>query len=254
MATSAQNSTKAKRARLPRERRRMDIMAAARAVFVEKGYEEAAMSEIAARADLVEGSLYRFFKTKRDLLIAVLEVSYEKLLADYDLQLAGISGVRNRLRFMIWRLLVAFQENPDLTRLLYRHIRSEADYLSTRIYELNRKYAGHMDAILTEGIASGELRAETPLRLVPQMILGGIDQLTWRHRMGVGQFDPARTADEMTEFVYRGLVAGNHSAGGPQDDVANRLEATSRDLAATTARLASLSELQDIDKKTNSSD
>ncbi|MBT7285249.1 MAG: TetR/AcrR family transcriptional regulator [Rhodospirillaceae bacterium] len=234
---------------MPRERRRMDIMAAARAIFLEKGYEEAVMSEIAARADLVEGSLYRFFDTKHGLLIAVVEACYEEILADYDQQLAGISGVRNRLRFMIWRMLVAMQDNPDLGRLVYRHILPEANYLSTRIYELNREYAAHIDNIVTEGITAGELRAETPMWLVRQLIMGGIDQLTWRHRMGLGDFDAAQTADEMTDFIYRGLAAGGHP-----DDVAARLEATSRDLSTTATQLASMLGPQNVYTETKKSD
>ena len=55
--------------RLPRQQRVAEIMRAARAVFIEKGYEEALLSDIAERADVVEGSIYRYFENKRDLLV-----------------------------------------------------------------------------------------------------------------------------------------------------------------------------------------
>jgi len=45
--------------RLSRERRVADIMEAAKAVFLEHGYDAALISEIAARADVVEGTIYR---------------------------------------------------------------------------------------------------------------------------------------------------------------------------------------------------
>ncbi len=55
------------------------IMDAAAAVFAEKGYDAATMTEIAARADTAIGSLYRFFPTK-DLLAEALLARYATLL------------------------------------------------------------------------------------------------------------------------------------------------------------------------------
>src|SRR5690606_19817134 len=95
----------AARTRQPREKRQTDILAAAREVFREKGYDDTAITEIAARAGLVEGSVYRFFESKRELLIRVVELWYEDVMADYDGQLAGVRGVWNQLRFMVWHHL-----------------------------------------------------------------------------------------------------------------------------------------------------
>ena len=70
--------------RMPRGQRIAGMMRAARAVFIEKGYEEALLSDIAVRADVVEGSIYRYFENKRDLLVKVIEDWYETMLSDYD--------------------------------------------------------------------------------------------------------------------------------------------------------------------------
>ncbi|WP_245639904.1 helix-turn-helix domain-containing protein [Paraburkholderia heleia] len=56
-----------------RDRRRVAaIMDAAVAVFTEKGYDAATMTEIAARSSTAIGSLYRFFPTKEALAEALL--------------------------------------------------------------------------------------------------------------------------------------------------------------------------------------
>src|SRR5215472_19329801 len=87
--------------RLPAERRILDIMTAARAVFAEKGYNDALISDIAERAGLVDGSIYRFFTNKRDLLVRVVEHWYEGMLADDDEQCASVRGTWNRIRFIV---------------------------------------------------------------------------------------------------------------------------------------------------------
>lgn len=191
--------------RLSRERRVADIMAAAREVFREKGYEDAPMSDIAERANVVEGSIYRYFDNKRDLLVKVIEDWYEAMLADYDLQLSGIRGTRNRLRFMVWRHLKTIYEEPALCDLMFQFLRTGRDYSHTTVFELNRQYTRRTLDIIKEGIAAGELRDDVALRLVRDMIYGCIEHHTWAYLRGEGQFDPDATADAIVDLVLSGL-------------------------------------------------
>ena len=49
------------------------LVAAARELFLEKGYQSTSIADILQRAGANSGSLYHFFPTKQDLLVAVLE-------------------------------------------------------------------------------------------------------------------------------------------------------------------------------------
>lgn len=191
--------------RLPRERRVSDIMAAARVVFREKGYEDAPLSEIAERADVVEGSIYRYFENKRDLLVKVIEDWYEGMLADYDQRLSGITGTRNRLRFMIWRHLTTIHDEPALCNLMFQYLRTGDDYTHTGVFELNQRYTRRTLDIVKEGIAAGELRDDVSLPLVRDMIYGCIEHRTWAYLRGEGTFDPDKTADAIVDLVLSGL-------------------------------------------------
>ena len=207
--------------RLSRERRVADIMAAARTVFREKGYEDAPMSDIAERANVVEGSIYRYFENKRDLLVKVIEDWYESMLADYDLQLAGIRGTRNRLRFMVWRHLKTIHEEPALCDLMFQFLRSGRDYSHTAVFELNRQYTRRTLDIIKEGIAAGELRDDVALRLVRDMVYGCIEHHTWAYLRGEGRFDPDTTADAIVDLVLGGLKLRDKEN---VPDLADRLE------------------------------
>lgn len=219
--------------RLPREQRLSDIMKAGREVFVEKGFESASMAEIAERAGIVEGTIYRLFKNKRDLLVKVVAQWYEEALADYDAQLGGVRGIWNRLRFMIWYHLQNIHENSDLFALVAQQLRGRPDYEETEVYALARKYASHTADIVKEGIESGEFRANPPVQLIRDMIFGGAEHYSWRFVAGVGDFSVEETADQMANLIYGGLaysgeagvdVAGVNGATG-LEDVVLRLEA-----------------------------
>lgn len=207
--------------RLSRERRVADIMAAARAVFRERGYEDAPLSEIAERANVVEGSIYRYFDNKRDLLVKVIEDWYEGMLTDYEQQLSGISGTRNRLRYMIWRHLTTIHEEPALCNLMFQFLRTGADYSHTAVFQLNRQYTRQTLAIVNDGIAAGELRDDLPLRLVRDMIYGCIEHHTWAYLRGEGDFDTDATADAIVDLIVNGM---QKKQAALQPDLAGRIE------------------------------
>jgi len=207
--------------RLSRERRVADIMEAAKAVFLEKGYQEALISEIAARADVVEGTIYRYFENKRDLMIKVVERWYDEMLSDFDQQLKGIRGTWNRLRFMIWKHLVTIEREPALCRLVFQELRPGPEYTSTMVFELNREYTKRTLEIIEAAMASGEFRKDVPLRVVRDLIFGCVEHHTWSYIRGIGTIDVDKTADTIAEIIYRGLAA---TPVRDDSDLATRLE------------------------------
>jgi AcrR family transcriptional regulator len=193
--------------RLPRELRIAELMIAARTVFKEKGYADALTSEIAERAGVVEGTIYRYFDNKRDLLIKVLEQWYAEIISDYDKQLTHIYGTWNRLRFMIWRHLSVLHQEPVLCRLVLMELRSDPDYRATVVFEKNREYTQRTTEIIEAAVESGEFRGGLSLSLVRDMIYGGIEHHTWSYLRGEGDFSVEEVADSLADMVYRALAA-----------------------------------------------
>lgn len=240
--TTSEPAARRQVSRLPRERRVADIMEAARTVFETKGYEDALISDIAERAEVVEGTIYRYFDNKRDLLIKVVERWYEDMLSDYDERLGGIKGTWNRLRFMVWQHLACIHRHPQLCRLMFQEIRADPGYAATAVFELNRKYTRRTLDIVKDAMQSGEFREDIPMRLVRDMIYGCVEHHTWAYLRGEGDFRVDETADRITNVVYRGLAAEakpETSARAPADEAmavrleraVERLEELSRDFA-----------------------
>ncbi len=222
-----------RRSRLPREQRMQDIMRVAAQVFCEKGYSDALTAQIAARAGVVEGTIYRYFPGKRELLIRVVEQWYERILADYDQQLRGVRGARARLRFLIWRHLTVIHNEPGMCRLIFNQLRAWPEYRRTTVFELTREYTRRTLAVLQEGVDAGEIRADLPLRIVRDMIYGGVEHHTWAYLRGEGDFAPDEAADAMTELVYRGLARAPPQSAA--EATLRRLEALAQRLERSTA-------------------
>ena len=199
------------RRRQPRDVRVEGILGAAREVFCRKGYDATAVSEIAGRLGVVEGTVFKYFETKRELLAAVLERWYEEMFGDYARDLAGVREARGRLRLLVWRHLKSVRENPQLCRLMFREIRAGGDYAGSRLYAMNRRYTKLLMDVIAQGQKSGAFRDDIPLPLLRDLVYGGIEHHTWNFMSGRGSLDIDRIADQITAVICEGL-AGKRAA------------------------------------------
>jgi AcrR family transcriptional regulator len=91
------SDTQTQAARLPKRARGKQrvaaLLQAAAAVFAEKGYEAATMTEIAARAGAPIGSLYQFFPVKETLADALVQNYASMLAADLSTLEARAGGI-----------------------------------------------------------------------------------------------------------------------------------------------------------------
>ena len=201
--------------RLSREVRVGGILEAAREVFCKKGYDNAAVAEIAAKLGVVEGTVFKYFATKRELLLKVLEHWYQEMFGDYARDLAGVRAPRERLRLLVWRHLRSVRENPQLCRLMFREVRSGPDYPGSRLHALNRRYTRLLMDVIEEGVAARTFRGDVPLALLRDLVYGGIEHHTWNFMSGRGELDIETVADRMTAVICDGIVLSSPRKRGP---------------------------------------
>ncbi len=61
-----------------REATREQVLAAAEALFTERGFEATTVDDIAERADVAKGTVYYHFKTKEDVAVAITRVAMRR--------------------------------------------------------------------------------------------------------------------------------------------------------------------------------
>jgi AcrR family transcriptional regulator len=90
----------------PRQKRSLDkrarLKAAGLALFCEKGYEGTSVDEIAQRAKVAVGGFYQHFRSKRQLLLVLMDELLEKL-SQLDLRPKAMADRRAGLRELLSR-------------------------------------------------------------------------------------------------------------------------------------------------------
>jgi AcrR family transcriptional regulator len=208
-----------------RQRRTAQIVAAARAVFLDKGFERASVAEIAARVGVVEGLVYSYFPSKRELLNEVLRGMYEPLIQDIEAGFSRLQGLRSRLRFLIWRHLRVYAEEPGLSRLALHEVRTGPDYFTSVLHDLHVQYTTFLLRTVRDAVHAGELPAGTDPELVRSLVYGGIEHQLWATLYGRGgQIDVEALADRWTEVVLHGIQPAARDRGEHLESRLARLE------------------------------
>ena len=215
---------------VPPTGRAAEIMAAAAGVFSERGFEGASVAEIARRAGISEGAIYKHFESKRHLLLEVIRSFYEPGIAEVQRDLAGVDGTRNKLRFIIWRQLRVYADQPGLCRLVIREIRAGDGYYDSEFHALSRRYTQIAVDVVREAIARGEMREGVSPSMVRDVVFGSVEHLAWalmttERADGV---DLERRADELTALLMGGLAPARPVATDTQDTAARMERAVAR--------------------------
>ena len=154
-----------------RERRRQDIMMAARRVFSAKGYEKATMEDIAREVELSPGTLYLYFKNKDDLyaslnlrVLQFMAVKLEHALADPELDFD------HKLDRVMQGMLEVYEFDPLILNNVFHLQSSEtlkniSPELLSEINMLSRAALHTLRSMFSAEIEKGTITPTNPIAL-----------------------------------------------------------------------------------------
>ena len=161
------------------EETRRRVLAAALAVFCERGFEAATMREIAAAAGVAVGAAYYYFDSKDALVMAFYEQAQDEMAPELDAILRESRTLEERLRGIIGQKMKYFAPNRALVAALTAHIdpRHPLSPFSAATAPIRDRDIAFFARAVTE----------SKLRL-PKTILPYLPRLLWLYQMGVVLF------------------------------------------------------------------
>jgi TetR/AcrR family fatty acid metabolism transcriptional regulator len=197
-------------ARLRPDERTAELVAASRTLLAEVGYERFLPAAVAQRCGVSEATVYRYFATKRALLVRVAETWFDEILDALDPGVMQQESTYDRLRYVIRYAVEVVRREPTLTRYILNELRPDPDFRSTTIYQLNRRFTGIVRQVLTDAVERGDFRDDVDVELLRDLIFGGIEHQSWAYLRGEGDFSTDRTTDGITTVIYRGMATDPH--------------------------------------------
>lgn len=148
---------KAKRKELTQMRRKQ-ILDAATEVFSKKGFANADGDEIAKLAKLGKGTIYRYFKTKKNLFLSVVDKGIDAL-KDFVLEeMTKGKDSLDKITIAISAYLYFFEQAGDLMGILIHEQSAFQKRIQKRYFEHYYGHINKLEKIFQEGIAKGQIK------------------------------------------------------------------------------------------------
>lgn len=155
------------------EEREQAILDSARHVFFHKGYEGARMSEIAAGAQIAEGTIYIYYQNKAALMRAIVADFWQSLTTDAWKHVEGINSAKDALTAFAAFHISSLIEQSDMINLTVS-LRSTSVDVGTTVDEI-KSYVSVFDTLYQRGVDRGELKPPPVLWIVRDVFFGTMD-------------------------------------------------------------------------------
>jgi len=163
-----------KRAKL--EQREKRIVAAARAVFLEHGFNKAKMSQIADVAELAEGTLYLYYKNKNAIVKAVVADHWRQITNEAQTALSKSGDSFSQLQALAQYHLTMMVKHWRVIELGYVLYYSHSDDAGENAgVDFKRTYAALFDRLIERGQDKGTFAKNLSLPFLRDLFYGTLE-------------------------------------------------------------------------------
>ena len=197
-----------------KERRRQQIMVAAKRVFSDRGFNKATMEDIAQEAELSPGTLYLYFKNKEELYASLsLRILQYLLIRVEHVNEEKDSGPEDKLKSLVDAMYDVYEFDPLIIINMFHLQSSEtlknlSPQLMSEIKDLSRKSLGSIAQIFKDGVDQGIFVDRHPLALADtfwSLFSGVVLWLTSKKIINEKKDYLKQTLDVAFEIFTRGL-------------------------------------------------
>jgi TetR/AcrR family transcriptional regulator, cholesterol catabolism regulator len=196
-----------------RRNRDAEVVEAAVAVFNEKGYDGAAIQDVADRVGVLKGSLYHYINSKEDLLARIFEESDEMSFAlmeeSRNLDVPAVERLRRFARsWSLWYL-----ENIERTAIYVNEWKHLTGRRLKKAVQRRHEYEKRVTEIIDDVRTDGQAAPGLDVRYACFFVLSAINGLPTWYRRG-GPDSPEHIADTYADLIV-GLVCQGQATAAP---------------------------------------
>jgi AcrR family transcriptional regulator len=197
-----------RRADIRRAKRIDDILRVATRLLAERGYAATSLDEIAEFFDLSKASLYHYFPSKEDLLLACLDRIGEETHQQLTAAAGSAVSARDRLHAVMRAQVLALTRDQPAGASLFIHDLGLPEAARARVRALIERHDQLFRSIINEGIKAGELQMADPA--VARLLMHGAINFIPSWYQESRQMSPQRLADIAADTLLQ-LFGGAQS-------------------------------------------
>ncbi len=186
--------------------RRDEVIRAAARLFRLHGFERTTVRELAREVGLQSGSLFHHFRSKEEILVAVMNNGIQEVIDDGTRALGTYNKPADRLaglfRVHMWSMLQG--AGGDAMNALVYEWRSLSPSGQKDVKALSDQYEAMWQSVMAEAVESGLLQGDA--RVIKRCVLGAMN-LTVQWYKPDGRLSPAAFIDAMLQAALPAIPA-----------------------------------------------
>jgi AcrR family transcriptional regulator len=195
------------RARLPRAERERQMLAAARALFAERGYGAVTMDEVAAAVGVTKPLLYTYFGNKERLYLACMEPAADELRDAVASAVAEAERPADALEPGVQAFFSFVDRDRDAWRVLFDETLPAGGEVARRVAEHREQLEAVVAGLVVARLPGRRRgRAAVEVEALSTALLGAAESLA-RWWLRTGALSAEEAAELLIETVEPGLRA-----------------------------------------------
>jgi AcrR family transcriptional regulator len=189
------------------EFRRNELLVAARTIFSRKGFHEATIDEIAVAAEVAKGTVYLYYKSKRDLYLEALRYGIESLNHELNLKAAEPGTCREKLRILAATKMDFFEQNREFFNIYYSELGKLPSHPAglDLVKDLYFAQAKIFARLLEEGIRRREIR-KINVEKAAFALADLTRDATTQRVLGFSKTTVKNDIDFVVDFIWKGIA------------------------------------------------
>src|SRR6266481_1528995 len=181
------------------------IIDAAIRVFARTGYYNSRVSDIAREAGIASGTIYLYFRTKDEILVTLFREKMAQWVALVRREIATERGAEAKIRKLVALHFAVLEGDPDLAEVVQVELRQGHKFFRGASAHEVSAYFALIGGVLEEGIASGQVRGDLPVKLATKMLFGAMDQVATSWVLGKRSYRLGEAAEAVATIFLKGV-------------------------------------------------
>lgn len=181
------------------------IIDAAIRVFARTGYYNSRVSDIAREAGIASGTIYLYFKTKDEILVTLFRERMAEWVAFVRHEIAEVPDPLAKIRRLVALHFSVLEKNPDLAEVVQVELRQGHKFFRGASAHEVSSYFALIGGVLEEGIASGQIHRDLPVKLATKMLFGAMDQVATSWVLGKRGYRLSDAAEAVATIFLQGV-------------------------------------------------
>ncbi|HEY8204490.1 MAG TPA: TetR/AcrR family transcriptional regulator, partial [Pyrinomonadaceae bacterium] len=152
--------------------KRTAILRAATRVFARNGYFNSKVADIARAADVADGTVYLYFKSKEEILHSIFDQNMAEAIAAARKLIEKVSDPREKLRRIAALHLKRLGADRELAVVFQVELRGSTKFMREFSAAGFAEYLGLLRQIFEEGQAAGVFRKEVHAKAAAKILFG----------------------------------------------------------------------------------